>query len=77
MDEKIWSKDWANFDWEKIEKKLFEVEKDKSGRVVEGDIGITKEEFMEYFCWLFENEPVEYEKAITYMIQKTEEINRS
>lgn len=58
-----WSKVWEEFDWEEVKKKLAEAKKDeyKSG---EYDVGITKEEFIEFSDWLRENLPAQYYKVI-------------
>lgn len=58
-----WSRDWECFEWEDVEKKLNEVEK---GQDTENrhDVGITKEEFLEFFDWLHENIPAQFYKVL-------------
>lgn len=63
-DVKRWSKDWQNFDWSVVVKKLDELDTaDGEGEV---DIGITKEEFLEYCEWLCFSNPDEYDKIMLY-----------
>jgi len=57
--DKEWSRDWRNFDWGNVGIKLEEALKEAPSNRVgkDGGIGITKREVMEYFEWLYENEP--------------------
>lgn len=49
---KKWSKDWANFDWSQVKDKIAEMEK-KEGEERDGyDVGISRDEFLEYLDWL-------------------------
>ena len=66
-----WSRDWGHFDWESVLEKVIIIERELgTGEEVKGlyDIGITKEQFKEYFLWLYENDPKKYEKLMLYII---------
>lgn len=66
-----WSKDWRNFDWEAVMKKLEIAEKElrqKGGNRKLYDIGVTEEQFQEYFRWLHENAPEEYGMYMLYVL---------
>lgn len=66
-----WSMDWGNFDWEAVVKKLEMAEKEieqKGGDKKLYDIGITEEQFEEYFQWLYENAPEEYGRFMMYAL---------
>jgi len=74
---KKWSKDWGNFDWGEVEKKLRQAERDLStskDNREHYDIGISKEEFIEYLQWLNINGPEEYEKILLYMTLKLKNV---
>lgn len=53
-----WSKDWANFNWISVCEKMADGEE---------DIGITKEELYEFFCWMQENDRKVYFKVLLYL----------
>jgi hypothetical protein len=63
-----WSRDWRNFDWSPVEGSIDAVE--QGGDLDE--LGITREEFMEYCEWLSINEKETYEVMIlaAVMVQK-------
>lgn len=66
-----WSMDWGNFDWETVLKKLEMAEKEieqKGGDKKLYDIGITEEQFEEYFQWLYENAPEEHGRFMMYVL---------
>lgn len=67
---KKWSRDWEHFDWGQIQKNLYEVEKKKrEGKPTDqADVGISLEEFKEYFQWLYETQPEIYYKDILYVL---------
>lgn len=72
MDEKQWSRDWNAVNWNEIRQKLNFAEKVKAegqkiGQKIKPDIGITKDEFEEYMCWLCETNPEDFEKIIFMM----------
>lgn len=54
-----WSRNWEQFDWEPIDRELKEVIKD-IGTDRNVDVGISREEVIEYFEWLSENRPEEF-----------------
>lgn len=65
-----WSKDWKHFDWNKINEninKMAEELKEGGSKPNILDVGITQEEFIEYFEWLSNNNPIEYFKEILYI----------
>ena len=63
-DTKNWSRDWAGFDWtqvvEKLEKMKGKERDDKAGY----DVGISREEFLEYLEWLNRNDKEGYYRAV-------------
>lgn len=61
---KRWSRDWANFDWAQVKKKIAAVEEAGGGFEDGCDIGISKEEFLEYLDWLNQNYKEGYYKAV-------------
>lgn len=58
---KKWSRDWAAFDWSQVIEKLEEM---KEGDDVGQDMGISREEFLEYLDWLKETNKEEFYKAV-------------
>lgn len=58
-----WSRDWEQFDWKPIDRELKEVIKD-NGAGSNIDVGISREEVIEYFEWLSENCPEEFLKLL-------------
>lgn len=58
---KEWSRDWAAFDWEAVREKL------DGGR---HDIGITKDEWLEYMQWVSINDPAGYETTVMCIFLK-------
>lgn len=68
-DKKIWSKNWDNFDWSIVQKKLTIATQSPTSIENENtiDIGITSEEFKEFFKWLFSTNPDEFFKTIAYL----------
>lgn len=70
-DTEKWSMDWRNFDWEAVMKKLQIAEKElarNGGDKKLYDIGVTQEQFQEYFRWLHENMPEEYGMFMLYVL---------
>ena len=83
-----WSRDWGHFDWESVLEKVIIIERELgTGEEVKRlyDIGITKEQFKEYFLWLYENDekgmqmqdaefcsshPKEFKKALKIVHEK-------
>lgn len=65
-----WSRDWERFEWEEIRSRLAEAEKGEYKNEGYG-VGISKEEFLEFFDWLHENMPEQYYK-ILLSLQLTE-----
>lgn len=67
---KEWSQDWEHFDWEQIKKNLHEVEKKRQmGEVVDkAEVGISLEEFTEYFEWLYSNAPKLYYRNLLFLL---------
>lgn len=69
-DTEKWSKDWKHFDWNKISDNINKMakelkESDKKPNIL--DVGITQEEFFEYFEWLSSNNPIQYFKELLYI----------
>lgn len=63
-----WSRDWKHFDWRPVRENLKKAEKKiRKGQEIDFDIGISKEELIEYFIWLKETYPLEFLKMITDM----------
>lgn len=63
--------DWGNLDWETVMKKLEIAEKElkrNGGDKKLYDIGITEEQFEEYFQWLYENAPEEHVRFMMYAL---------
>ena len=63
---KKWSRDWKNFDWNKVREKLCEIEEmNREGKPVDKfDIGISLDEIEEYFDWLYESDSDKYFETI-------------
>lgn len=59
----LWSRDWKNFKWDEVKKRLDNVEKEEAGNG-EYDVGRTKKELLEYLDWLCKNAPEEYFKVV-------------
>ena len=58
MDNSKWSRDWKNFDWDKVIKNLNDLDESmQNQKKGESNIGISIEEFKEYLDWLWENDP--------------------
>ena len=68
--QKEWSRDWEHFDWEQIRENLHEVErKRQAGEVVDkAEVGISLEEFTEYFEWLYSNAPKFYYRNLLFLL---------
>lgn len=69
-DTENWSKDWKHFDWNKINENINRMAKELKENGTKPDIldiGITQEEFIEYFEWLSKNDPLEYLKKLLYI----------
>lgn len=67
---KNWSRDWKHFDWNKISENINKMAKElkESGKKPNIlDVGITQEEFIEYFEWLSNNNPIQYFKELLYI----------
>lgn len=65
-DKKQWSRDWANFDWARVVNRLEGLDKEGGGKD-DYDIGISKEEFVEYLDWLHQTNKEGYYKAVLGM----------
>lgn len=67
-DKEKWSRDWAHFDWENVNKKVAEMDEElevhDKGQI---DLGITVDEVREYSQWLKENSPLDYYRALMYV----------
>lgn len=65
---KKWSRDWKHFDWKTVRENLVKVEeKIQKGQEIDFEMGISKEELIEYFIWLKETYPLEFLRMITDM----------
>lgn len=66
-----YTKDWNNFDWSVIQKKIAKakelMQNQEKINKSDIDIGITSKEFIEYFDWLYNHDPVKYYKVIFYL----------
>lgn len=67
--ERKWSRDWKHFDWKPILQNLSEGEKCKAQGIAI-DIGISKDEVINFFKWMKENEPSEYYGFMIHMMLK-------
>lgn len=63
MKKKIWTKDWAAFDWNVVGKEVAN-EGSMAADFAATEPGITKEQFMGYLEWLSENDPERYGKVV-------------
>lgn len=61
---KKWSRDWLNFDWTKVRDNMAAVLSGNEEAKSHLDIGISKEEFLEFLDWLRENHIKEYHQII-------------
>lgn len=68
--QKEWSRDWEHFDWEQIKQNLYELEKKRQmGEVADkAGVGISLEEFTEYFEWLYNNAPKLYYRNLLFLL---------
>ena len=62
---RVWSKDWEHFDWSLVRTKLDGV--DLAENKADCNVGISKEEFLEYFEWLNANHKGDFLKMILYL----------
>lgn len=60
---KKWSKDWANFDWSRVKDKIKEMEGKEGDEKAGYDVGISRDEFLEYLDWLNLNDNEGYYKV--------------
>lgn len=67
---KKWSRDWEHFDWEQVRTKICEAEKKhREGKTADKpDIGISSDELIEYFDWLYDTQPELFFKTILSMM---------
>lgn len=61
---KKWSRDWANFDWSQVKEKITEMEGKEGDEKAGHDVGISRDEFLEYMDWLNQNDKEGYYKAV-------------
>lgn len=66
--EKRWSRDWANFNWAPVIKRLEEKKEKGGGDNDDSDLGISFKEFIEYMDWLCQNDKEMYYKAVLSII---------
>lgn len=59
-----WSHDWENFDWSAVKQKLEELRKKEGDENRDYDVGISREEFLEYLEWLKQTDKEGYAKAV-------------
>ena len=59
-----WSHDWGNFDWSAVKQKLEELRKKEGDENRDYDVGISREEFLEYLEWLEQTDKEGYAKAV-------------
>lgn len=59
-----WSHDWENFDWSAVKQKLEELRKKEGDENRDYDVGISREEFLEYLEWLKQTDKEGYSKAV-------------
>lgn len=59
-----WSHDWENFDWSAVKQKLEELRKKEGDENRDYDVGISREEFLEYLEWLEQTDKEGYSKAV-------------
>lgn len=61
MEKRRWSRDWEKVEWDSIREKLTKVGKVQLNQEnAKEDIGISREEFVEYIEWLYENKEKEF-----------------
>ena len=65
--ERKWSRDWEHFDWKPILQNLSEGEKCKA-QGIEIDIGISKDEVINFFEWMKKTESSEYYGFMIFMM---------
>lgn len=59
LKERNWSRDWSTFDWEPVREKL------RSGKQ---DIGITRDEFIEFMDWYALSSPKDYDRSAMFIL---------
>lgn len=59
-----WSRDRADFDWSPVIEKLVAVEMKEGDDNADYDIGMSREEFLEYLDWLKESDIEGFYKAV-------------
>lgn len=64
QDGRKWSRDWADFDWTQVKKRFEEMEGKKDGEKAVFDVGISRDEFLEYLDWLSQNDMEGFYKAV-------------
>lgn len=63
-DTKKWSRDWADFDWSQVKKRIAEMQEKERDEKSGYDVGISRNEFLEYLDWLRQNDREGYYKAV-------------
>lgn len=63
-----WSRDWQKMDWKTIEEKLHRGET---------DIGISKNEYLEFLCWFALNDTEIYNQTIFYLALKKHDFSNN
>lgn len=63
-DNRKWSRDWENFDWTKVRENISIILSGNDGDKSGIDVGMSREEFLEYLDWLMVNHTEEYYKVI-------------
>ena len=61
---KKWSRDWADFDWSPVIEKLVAMKEGDDDAGYDSDVGISREEFLEYLSWLKETDIEGFYKAV-------------
>lgn len=64
--EQKWSHNWKTFDWDAVKEKLDCFESTEGAYNI--DLGICREEFLEYLDWLSQNEPLELARLQLYRL---------
>lgn len=64
--ERQWSRDWGNFDFNAVKEKMDYY--DSIGGVERMDLGISREEFLEYLEWLSKNKTALLAKLQLYFL---------
>lgn len=67
MEKKKWSRDWSQFNWDEITAKITSISSMES-KEENFDLGINREEFLEYLDWLMETAPEKYAQYLQYSI---------